>query len=103
MERIYRLQGYKSAMRVLPIVWTIIWSVKGFSKFHAQEFEKARRAKLEGESETVDAEEAALTSEEYEEYGFWPLALPPPHNLGPTFVKSVRHCLEQICCLCGNA
>ncbi len=44
IQRIYRLQGQKAALRVLPIVWTIIWSVKGFSKFHAQEFERARRA-----------------------------------------------------------
>jgi predicted unusual protein kinase regulating ubiquinone biosynthesis (AarF/ABC1/UbiB family) len=88
VERIYRLQGYKAALRVLPIVWTIIWSVKGFSKFHAQEFERARRAHLEGDNQAYDAEEAALTGEEYEEYrvlGRW--LCRRLNELGPTFVK----------------
>lgn len=82
-ERIRRLQGFKASLRVIPIVWTIIWTVKGFSRFHAEEFEKA----VNGES-VDDMEEAALSNEDYEEYrelGRW--LCRRLNNLGPTFVK----------------
>lgn len=82
-HRIFKLQGFQSALRVIPIVWTIIWSVKGFSKFHAEEFERA----LRGES-FDDAEEAALSNQDYEEYrelGRW--LCKRLNDLGPTFVK----------------
>ncbi len=64
MTRIYRLQGFKAAYRVLPIVWTIIWSTRGFSRYHVEEFERAK----ESMGEAVDKEEAALSSEDYEQY-----------------------------------
>lgn len=83
-RRIRALQGTKEALRVFPVVWIIIKAVKGFSKFHAQEFERMRRAR--GGSE--DAEERALSSEEFEEYrilGAW--LCERLHELGPTFIK----------------
>ncbi len=82
-NRIRKLQGFKAAMRVVPIVWTIIWSVKGFSKFHAEQFERA----LSGEI-VDDQEEAALSNKDYEEYrelGRW--LCKRLNALGPTFVK----------------
>jgi predicted unusual protein kinase regulating ubiquinone biosynthesis (AarF/ABC1/UbiB family) len=84
-HRIWNLQGFKASFRVVPIIWTIIWSVKGFSKFHAEEFERA----LKGEAlENDDAEEAALSNSDYEEYrelGRW--LCKRLNDLGPTFVK----------------
>ena len=82
-ERIRRLQGFKASLRVIPIVWTIIWTVKGFSRFHAEEFERA----INGES-VDDVEEAALSNQDYEEYrelGRW--LCRRLNALGPTFVK----------------
>ncbi|MBP7860606.1 AarF/ABC1/UbiB kinase family protein [bacterium] len=82
-QRIRALQGTKKAMRVFPIVWTVIKTVRGFSRYHAQEFERATEA-----GPGQDAEEAALSSGEYEEYrelGRWLAA--KLHELGPTFIK----------------
>ena len=79
--RIYKLQGFREALRVFPIVLMIIKTVQGFSRYHAAEYAKAKEA---GE----DREEAALTSEEYEEYrvlGKW--LCKKLHDLGPTFIK----------------
>lgn len=82
-ERIRKLQGWSGALRVVPIVWTIIWTVKGFSKFHAEEFERASRGDA-----VDDVEEAALTNQDYEKYrelGRW--LCKRLNALGPTFVK----------------
>jgi len=82
-ERIRKLQGWKGALRVIPIVWTIIWSVRGFSRFHAEEFERASRGDA-----VEDVEEAALTNQDYEQYrelGRW--LCKRLNALGPTFVK----------------
>ncbi len=81
--RIYKLQGFKNAIRVMPIVWVIIKTVLGFSKYHAAEY-----AKMAASNANHDVEEAVLTSEEYEEYrllGRW--LCTKLHNLGPTFIK----------------
>jgi len=82
-RRIWALQGWKEALRVFPVVWIIIRAVKGFSKFHAQEFERMRQRGV-----PEDAEDRALSAEEYEEYrelGAWLCAR--LHELGPTFIK----------------
>ncbi len=84
MTRIYKLQGMQATLRVIPIVWTIIWSTRGFSRYHAEEFEKARSTV----GEAVDREEEALSSQDYEEYrllGRW--LTRRLHDLGPTFIK----------------
>lgn len=84
-SRINRLQGIKAALRVVPIVWTIIWSTRGFSRYHAEEFERMRNPET---GEEIDKEEAALSSEDYEEYrilGRW--LTRRLHDLGPTFIK----------------
>jgi predicted unusual protein kinase regulating ubiquinone biosynthesis (AarF/ABC1/UbiB family) len=81
--RIYKLQGFKAAIRVFPIVFVIIKSVRGFARYHAAEY-----AKTAALSDEQDSEEAALTNEEYEEYrllGRW-LCM-QLHDLGPTFIK----------------
>ena len=82
-HRIQKLQGFKAALRVVPIVWTIIWSTRGFSRFHAEEFERAKQGE-----EIADMEEAALSNADYEEYrrlGRW--LTKRLHDLGPTFIK----------------
>jgi predicted unusual protein kinase regulating ubiquinone biosynthesis (AarF/ABC1/UbiB family) len=82
--RIQRLQGYQAAWRVFPIVWTIIWSVRGFARYHSQEYERL----VDERSAAADVEEAALTSEQYEEYrklGRW--LCRQLSGLGPTFIK----------------
>lgn len=84
ISRIYRLQGIKAAIRVLPIVWTIIWATRGFSRYHAEQFEMLK----EGNDEAIDKEEEALSSADYEEYrrlGRW--LTRRLHDLGPTFIK----------------
>jgi hypothetical protein len=53
ISRIYRLQGIKAAVPVLPIVWTIIWATRGFSRYHAEQFEMLK----EGNDEAIDKEE----------------------------------------------
>ncbi len=82
--RIYKLQGLREALRVLPIVWVIIKSVRGFSRYHAAEYERMKAAP----EDSQDLEEAVLTSEQYEEYrllGRW--LCKQLHDLGPTFIK----------------
>jgi len=79
-----RLQGFTGAVRVLPIVWTIIGSVKGFAAYHAAERARMSRADASG----IDIEEAALSLAELEEYrklGAW--LRNRLHKLGPTFIK----------------
>ena len=81
--RIYNLQGFKAALRVFPIVFVIIKSVRGFSRYHAAEYVKTAAL-----PDDQDSEEAALTKEEYEEYrllGRW--LCTKLHDLGPTFIK----------------
>lgn len=81
--RIYRLQGLSKAFRVFPIVWMIIVAVRGFARYHASEFERMKER-----APGMDMEEAALTSEKYEEYrrlGSW--LCKKLHSLGPTFIK----------------
>ena len=82
--RIYRLQGFREALRVFPIVFMIIKTVRGFSRYHAAEYAKATNLP----DDQPDREEAALTNAEYEEYrvlGKW--LCTKLHNLGPTFIK----------------
>lgn len=81
--RIRNLQGTKAALRVFPIVWIIIKVVRGLSKFHAQEYERNKVSNV-----ASDAEEQAMTNEEYDEYrelGRW--LTRKLHDLGPTFIK----------------
>lgn len=82
--RIYRLQGLKGALRVLPIIWTIIVTVRGFSDYHAREYARLAQAKAAG----LDLEEEALSAEEDEKYrqlGRW--LRQKLYQLGPTFIK----------------
>jgi predicted unusual protein kinase regulating ubiquinone biosynthesis (AarF/ABC1/UbiB family) len=82
--RIYKLQGWAGALRVLPIVWTIIVTVRGFSKYHAGEYQRLSEMKRNGQ----DLEEEALSAEEFEEYrqlGRW--LRESLYKLGPTFIK----------------
>lgn len=82
--RIYNLQGLSGALRVLPIVWTIICAVRGFAKYHAEEHARMETARNAG----IDIEEAILSGQEYEEYrqlGAW--LRDRLHALGPTFIK----------------
>lgn len=81
--RIYKLQGFKNALRVFPIVFMIIKTVRGFARYHAAQFAKTSEL-----PDDHDCEEAALTNEEYEEYrllGRW--LCRKLHDLGPTFIK----------------
>lgn len=81
--RIQRIQGYKAALRVIPIVWMIIYSVRGFSKHHTQEFER-----MKDRSDNRDPEEIALTSEQYDELRILGRKLCKQlSDLGPTFIK----------------
>lgn len=84
--RIHKLQGWSGAVRVVPIIWSIIVTVRGFSRFHAKEYERLRANKASGGSE--DLEEVVLSAGEMEEYrllGRWlRIRL---HELGPTFIK----------------
>src|SRR5438876_674263 len=82
--RIQQLQGWRGAFRVFPIIWMIIVAVRGFARYHAQEYARMGAARISG----LDIEEAALTSAEYEEYrklGRW--LREQLHELGPTFIK----------------
>src|SRR5271156_804931 len=81
---IYKLQGFKGALRVFPIIWTIIYSVNGFYKFHKKEFERIKISRQQG----IDVEEVIVDVNEQEEYrrlGRW--LCDRLHNLGPTFIK----------------
>ncbi|CAN5616922.1 hypothetical protein BH10CYA1_BH10CYA1_13060 [soil metagenome] len=81
--RIQRIQGYKAAMRVFPIVWMIIYSVRGFSQHHTQEFER-----LKDRSDNRDPEEIALTSDQYDQLRILGRNLCKQlSDLGPTFIK----------------
>lgn len=81
--RIQRIQGYKAALRVIPIVWMIIYSVRGFSKHHTQEFER-----MKDRSDNRDPEEIALTSEQFDELRILGRKLCKQlSDLGPTFIK----------------
>ncbi len=82
--RIQRIQGYKAALRVFPIVWMIIWSVRGFSRHHTQEFERLSK----DSAANIDSEEAALTSAQYDQLRLLGRRLCKQlHDLGPTFIK----------------
>ncbi len=79
-----KLQGLKEALRVFPIIWTIIYSVRGFSRFHQKEFERIKISREKG----IDVEETIVEPAEQEEYrhlGRW--LCDRLHNLGPTFIK----------------
>ncbi len=81
---VYKLQGLSGALRVFPIVWTIIYSVRGFSRFHHQEFERIKLGREKG----IDPEEMIVDPAEQEEYrqlGKW--LCNRLHELGPTFIK----------------
>lgn len=82
--QIYKLQGFDAALRVFPIIWTIIYSVHGFYKFHKKEFERIKLSRKKG----IDPEETIVEAGEQEEYrhlGRW--LCERLHNLGPTFIK----------------
>jgi len=82
--RIYNLQGWRGALRVFPIIWMIIKSVQGFSRYHVQEFQRMKQDAAAGR----DLEERALTKEQNEEFrilGRW--LCRQLHDLGPTFIK----------------
>lgn len=89
--RIYQHQGFDGAIRVIPIVWTIIFAVKGFARYHQAEFErmmKENESGVENMSPDPDPEQEALSAKEYEEYrqlGRW--LRTRLFNLGPTFIK----------------
>lgn len=85
--RIQQRQGFEGAIRVIPIVWTIIQSVRGFTRYHQAEFDRMMNPDS-AESSEEDMEEAALTDEEYEDYrklGRW--LRDRLFSLGPTFIK----------------
>jgi predicted unusual protein kinase regulating ubiquinone biosynthesis (AarF/ABC1/UbiB family) len=82
--RIYALQGLAGAFKVVPIIWTIIHTVRGFSRYHIKEWQRLEELKATG----GDMEEAVLTADEFEEYrqlGRW--LRERLHDLGPTFIK----------------
>lgn len=69
---------------MFPIVWMIIQTVRGFSRYHANEYARLQHLKDTGS----DLEEAALSADEFEEYrqlGRW--LREQLHQLGPTFIK----------------
>jgi predicted unusual protein kinase regulating ubiquinone biosynthesis (AarF/ABC1/UbiB family) len=82
--RIQNIQGWRGAFRVFPIVWMIIVAVRGFSKYHSQEFDRIAVERADGK----DIEDAVLTSaqnDEYRKLGRW--LCQTLHDLGPTFIK----------------
>lgn len=86
--RIQAKQDFSSALRVIPIVWTIIFAVKGFARYHQAEFERMLNEQNGEKSSPDDLEEAALSDGEYEEYrklGRW--LRERLFSLGPTFIK----------------
>lgn len=81
--RIYALQGFAGAFRVFPIIWTIISTVRGFSRYHAQEY-----VRLKNSHPDEPLEDERLSPEEIEEYsklGSWLRQRLYRH--GPTFIK----------------
>ncbi len=90
--RIYRTQGLDGALRVIPIAWTIIVTVKGFAKYHQAEYERMIREAEFGVEDmsppASDNEQHAMSAQEFEEYrelGRW--LRTKLFNLGPTFIK----------------
>ncbi len=77
LQRIYISQGIRGALRVIPIIWTLVWSVRGFARYHAAEHERMKRDDVGG---TDPSEEAA-----YHKLGLW--LRNRLHKLGPTFIK----------------
>ena len=78
--RIRNLQGWQKAFRVFPIVWMIITAVRGFARYHSEEYDRVVGEKNAG----ADVEEAVLTStqnEEYRKLGRW--LCQELHDLGP--------------------
>lgn len=80
--RIAKLQGLAKALRVFPIVWTIIQAVRGFSKYHAEEY---ARLKAKGSEALANEPESEADLEEYRVLGRW--LRDQLHELGPTFIK----------------
>jgi predicted unusual protein kinase regulating ubiquinone biosynthesis (AarF/ABC1/UbiB family) len=82
--QIWYWQGLNGAIRVIPIIWTIIVAVRGFAAWHAFEYQRLSQLKESGHS----LEEACLSDEQYEYFkklGQW-LRI-KLHKLGPTFIK----------------
>ncbi|MBX9880073.1 MAG: AarF/ABC1/UbiB kinase family protein [Candidatus Obscuribacterales bacterium] len=80
--RIYEQQGFAGAFRVIPIVWTIIFAVRGFARYHSLEFQRL------AEASGKEIDEVELTDKQTEEYkrlGAW--LRTQLHGLGPTFIK----------------
>lgn len=82
--QVHRVQGWAGAIRVLPIIWTIIVTVRGFSRYHAKEYARLKHLKFEGE-ELVEGELTAQEQDEYRQLGAW--LRERLHQLGPTFIK----------------
>lgn len=82
--RIAKLQGFARALRVFPIVFVIIKSVRGFSAYHRDEYQRLETDRMAVE----DPEEAILTDSEHQKYrllGRW--LCKKLHGLGPIFIK----------------
>lgn len=82
--QIYRVQGWSGAFRVVPIIWAIIVTVRGFSRYHAKEYARLKKLKFEGH-ELVETEFTADEQDEYRKLGAW--LRERLHSLGPTFIK----------------
>jgi predicted unusual protein kinase regulating ubiquinone biosynthesis (AarF/ABC1/UbiB family) len=66
------------------MIWLVIKTVQGFSKYHAKEYQRLHELREQG----LELEEAVLSAEEMEEYrllGAW--LRDELHKLGPTFIK----------------
>jgi predicted unusual protein kinase regulating ubiquinone biosynthesis (AarF/ABC1/UbiB family) len=91
--QIYKRQGWEGACRVIPIVWTIIRSVRGFARYHQVEYDRMVKEKESGVIDMSppgadDSEQEAMGAAEYEEYrqlGRW--LRTQLTSLGPTFIK----------------
>lgn len=83
-RRIYALSGYSQALRVFPIIWTLIHTVRGFSEFHLKEYNRF----LEAEQSGLPVNDLAMPEQEEEHYrqlGSW--LCQSLHSFGPTFIK----------------
>ncbi len=84
MWHIYKLEGFKMSLRVVPIIWTLIVAVRGFAHYHFLEYEKVKQAKLG----STEAEETTLSLTEQEKFRQLGSYLCKQLNkLGPTFIK----------------
>lgn len=102
--RVQKTQGFAGAWRVVPIIWTLIFAVRGFARYHQAEFERMMRefentdsdfgaataspASSDTAAKPSDNEAEALSAEEFEEYrklGRW--LRERLFQLGPTFIK----------------